>query len=71
MPTLVVFILIFAGIGGYFLYRSFAASTTVASVEAESMTLPAGASVVPDSLASGGRAIKLTQNGTVTASVTL
>jgi hypothetical protein len=68
-PQLSVFILIFALIGGYFLYRSFAAQAPVASMEAEQMSLPAGGSVISDSTASGGNAVQLLTNGSATGFV--
>ncbi len=61
---LAAFLLIFAAIGTGFLLFSKAATPTLATVEAEQMTLPAGASIVVDTTASGGKAVKLSQSGT-------
>jgi hypothetical protein len=52
---LITFAVIFAAIGGYILYRSFAAAPLVASLEAEQMSLPVGASVVTDTSTSHPR----------------
>jgi hypothetical protein len=60
---------VFAAIGGYILFHTFASAPLVASLEAEQMNLPAGASVLNDSAASGGKAIRLTADGTATGSV--
>jgi hypothetical protein len=47
-------------------------TTTIATVQAEQMTLPAGASIISSSSASGGKAVQLTQPGSaLTSSVTL
>src|SRR6266446_4437939 len=64
-----IFVLVFALIGGYVLYKSFAAGPLVASLEAEQMVLPTGGSVITDTLASGGKAVLLATNGTATGSV--
>jgi hypothetical protein len=48
LGQLLVFIIVFAGIGGYILYRTFAAGPLVASLQAEQMSLPSGSSVVSD-----------------------
>ncbi|MBX4197192.1 hypothetical protein KW801_01390 [Candidatus Saccharibacteria bacterium] len=66
---LLVVVAVFGLVGGYFLYRSFAASPLVASLEAEQMILPTGGSVVTDTGASAGKAILLSTNGTATGSV--
>jgi len=66
--NVLLFVLIFALIGCYVLARSLAASTLV-TAEAESFSLPPGASIVSDSTASGGKAITLTTNGTATGSI--
>jgi hypothetical protein len=66
---LVFFILVFAAIGGYLLYRTFAAGPLVASLEAEQMVLPGGASIITDTTASAGKATQLLSNGTTTGSV--
>lgn len=67
-PQLVIFILAFALIG-YLIFKSFAAAPLVASLEAEQMSPPAGASVITDAAASGGKALKLSANGTATGTV--
>lgn len=67
---LLVFALVFGVIGGYFIYRSFA-SPTIASIQAEQMTLPSGASVINDTSASGGKAIVLKSNGTTSGTISL
>src|SRR6266404_2414789 len=68
LPQLIIFILAF-GLIGYFVYRSFATAPLVATLEAEQMSLPSGASVITDSTASAGQAIKLVSNGAATGSV--
>lgn len=65
------FVLIFAAIGAYLLFSSFAATPTIATLQAEQMTLPAGASLVSDSTASGGQAVKITKIGVLKGSVSL
>jgi hypothetical protein len=66
-----LFILVFAAVGGFILWRSFAAGPVVASLETEQMNLPANSSVVTDSLASAGQAVRLDAAGTLTGAVTL
>jgi hypothetical protein len=66
-----VFGLVFFGLGAYVLYRSFAAGPLVASLQAEQMSLPAGASVITDASASGGKAMQLLSNGTASGTVSL
>jgi hypothetical protein len=66
---LAVIILVFAAVGGYILWQSFAAGTPVSSLEAEQMILPAGGSVITDTNASGGKAVDLSANGAATGSV--
>jgi hypothetical protein len=65
---LAVFVLAF-GLIGWLIFRSFAAAPVVATLEGEQMILPAGSSIVSDSTASAGKAVKLAQNGMATASV--
>lgn len=67
-PQLAVFVLVFAVIG-FLIYKSFAAAPLVASLQGEQMSPPAGGSLVYDSTASGGKALKLATNGTATGSV--
>jgi hypothetical protein len=66
---LLVVAVIFAAIGGYVLYQSFAAGTPVATLEAEQMMLPAGGSIINDAAASGGKAVDLSTTGTATGTV--
>jgi PKD repeat protein len=63
------FMVIFGIIGSFILYKTFAAAPLVASVEAEQMILPGGSSVVADTGASAGKAVKMLANGTLTGSV--
>jgi hypothetical protein len=55
--NLTIFSVIFAAIGGYLIYSSFAAGP-VASIEPENGTITPPASVVDDSSASGGKAVR-------------
>ena len=66
---IVLFALIFGLIGGFAIYKSFAAAPLIATMEAEQMILPAGASAITDSTASAGKAILLSSNGTTTGTV--
>jgi hypothetical protein len=66
---LLSFALVFGVIGGFILYRSFAASPLVASIEAEQMSLPTSATVINDANASSGKALYLPSNGTTSGSV--
>jgi hypothetical protein len=68
---LLLFVLVFGLVGGYVLYKSFAAGPVIASLQAEQMVLPAGGSVITDTAASGGKAIALLSNGSATGSVSL
>jgi len=63
LQHLAVFMIAFAALGSYFLYQSFALGPQVARVEAETMVLPLGASVINDSTASASQAVRLTANG--------
>jgi hypothetical protein len=66
---MIIFSLIFAGLGTYLIWRSFAATPIVAVIEAEQLTpLPAGASIISDTSASGGQAAKFTAAGAATGS---
>jgi Spherulation-specific family 4 len=61
---LVLVLVVLAVCGGTFASSSSAAgSTVVATVQAEQMTLPTGASVINSSTASGGKAVMLTEPG--------
>ena len=62
---------IFAVVGVYFLFSSFAATPIVATIQAESMTLPNGASVVSDSTASGSKAVAIPDNGSLKGSISI
>src|ERR1700757_15726 len=66
---MLVIVLVFAAVGGYILWQSFAAGTPVTTLEAEQMILPAGGSVINDTNASGGKAVDLATNGSATGSV--
>lgn len=68
--SLVIFALIFAAVGGFLLWKTFAASQ-IATVEAENLRLPSGASIVDDQSASGTKAVKYSYNGVTTGSVSL
>jgi Spherulation-specific family 4 len=58
--------------GGLWITSASAAGAVVATVQAEQMTLPAGATVIASSGASGGRAVQMTRSGTsLTGSVVL
>lgn len=65
------FALAFAVIGSWILLRVFAAAPLVATLEAEQMNLPIGASIVQDASASAGQAIKMTGSGTAVGAVNL
>jgi hypothetical protein len=56
--NIVVFAIIFAAIGGYFIYSSFAAGPVV-SVEVENGSVISPGSVINDASASGGKAVHL------------
>lgn len=67
-----MFALVFVVAGGYALLRySFAATPLVTNVQAERMVLPSGSSIVNDSSASGGQAVKMTEDGALRASFTV
>jgi hypothetical protein len=68
-PQLAIFILVFAAIGGYIIYRTFAAGPLVASLEAEQMSMTPGSGVITDTTASAGKAMLLSTNGTTTGTV--
>ncbi|MBX4197209.1 hypothetical protein KW801_01475, partial [Candidatus Saccharibacteria bacterium] len=68
---LIAFALVFAVIGGYILYRTFASAPLVATLEAEQMILPVSGSVVTDTSASSGKAVFISTNGTATGSLNL
>ena len=68
---LLLFVLVFAAIGGYVLWRSFAAGPVVASMETEQMTLPANSSIINDSSASGGQAVQMNTDGTLSGTISL
>jgi hypothetical protein len=65
-------VLVFGVAGTITVIASRAATEPVARVEAESMTLSTGASLITDTYASGGQAIRFTQSGsTVTTTLNL
>ncbi len=66
-----IFVALFAGVGWYLLFVSHAATMAIASIEAETMILPTGASTVTDTTASNSSAIKLNANGTASGSINL
>jgi hypothetical protein len=70
---LLSFVVVFAVIGGIILFKTFAATgPVVATVEAERMVLPTGASVLNDANASGGQTVQMISSGTkLTSTVTL
>ena len=68
---LILFIIIFAGIGVWLVWHSLAAGPLVGNIQAEQMSLPTGASVINDSYASGGQAIMLTAPGETSGQITL
>ncbi len=53
------------------IFLTHAATAPVATVEAEAMALPSGATIYADSIASSGQAVKFTTSGTATASFTI
>src|SRR5436190_23859560 len=63
---LLLFVLVFGAIGGFLVYRSFAATIQLASSQAELMALPSGAVVITDSNASGGKAVRMSNNVSIT-----
>ncbi|MBI2285549.1 hypothetical protein HYU82_01855, partial [Candidatus Saccharibacteria bacterium] len=57
LAQLLIFGLVFALLGGgYLLWRSYALGPVIATVQAEQMNLPAGASIISDPKASAGQA---------------
>ncbi len=68
---MIVFAVLFAVIGGFFLYRTFAAGPLVASLEAEQMSLPSGGSIITDTYASSGKAVRLRGSGVIQGIVSL
>jgi hypothetical protein len=60
--NLAIFAIIFVGIGGYFIFHSFAAGFT-ASMEAENSTVNSPAAKVGDATSSGGNALKFQAAG--------
>jgi hypothetical protein len=67
----IIIALIFGVIGGIIIWRGFAQVPVIAALEAEQMSVPSGASIINDSSASGGKALKLTAAGTTSGSVNL
>ncbi len=71
-PKLFVVLIALMVCSAPFAARALARSTVLATVQAETMTLPGGASVVASRSASGGQAVQLTQPGrSLTATVSL
>lgn len=68
---LILFIVVFAGVGGWLIWHSLASTTLVGSIQTEQMSLPSGASIVNDSYASGGQAMMLTTPGETAGQITL
>lgn len=68
-PSSLGFITIFAAIGCYFLFKSFAAITPITTLESEQMALPDSAAIVSDSAASAGKAVALYKSGIAAGSV--
>jgi hypothetical protein len=67
-----VFVFVFALVGGAFIWRSFAASPPlIVSLQAEKMTIPAGASVYNAQNAGGNQAVKLTKRSILDGNVNL
>jgi PKD repeat protein len=66
---LAIVVIIFAAVGGYILFKSFAQGPLVSTIEAEQMVLPSGSSVVSDTNASAGKAVKMTASGMLNGSV--
>ena len=71
LQQLIIFALVFGAIGLYFLWRSFAAGPAVLSVQAEAMSLPTGATVVSEASASASKAVRLSADGSLNASISL
>lgn len=68
--TISIVALVFALIGAFFLWRTFAADPVVIMLQAENMqNKPYGSSVVRDSSASYGKSLKFTQNNTSASSL--
>lgn len=60
---LLLFVIVFALIGGILLWRTFAAGESLTTVQAEQMSLKAAASIISDASAGDGQAVKMTQTG--------
>jgi len=67
--SLIIYTVVFAVLGSYFVFRSFAA-TVVATLEVEQLTIPATATVVSDSSASGGKAVQFMATDAATGTLT-
>jgi hypothetical protein len=69
LKQLLVFGLVFAAIGGFFLWRSFAATYTLATIGANGLKYSGGySSLVADSSANSGYKLAMFSNGTATGS---
>ncbi len=71
LTHILIFIILFAGIGSFLLFRGFAATQVVATLDGSQMTLPLGASVRSNDNADNGKEVIFTAPGTASASVTL
>ena len=65
---MLIFATVFGMIGGVIIWRALAAPEVVATVQAENMTLSANATVIDDTSASAGKAIKLSAIGSSASS---
>lgn len=66
-----IFMALFGVLGTGLLFTTQAATSPIATKEAETLTLPAGTAIISDSAASGTQAIKFSTNGTATGAVSL
>jgi len=65
------FVLVFSVIGSYLVFKSSADAPVVATVQAEQMDLPRGASIVSDASASGGKEVQMATTKAISKSVQL
>jgi predicted xylan-binding protein with Ca-dependent carbohydrate-binding module len=66
-----IFVILFAAIGSFLLYSSFASTAVVATLDGSQMTLPTGAKVKSNANADNGKEVEFTAPGTASASVTI
>jgi len=71
LKRMLIFIVVMSAVGTYILLRSFAATSVVAILEAEDVSLPTGAQIISDTAASGGKAVKVSQNTTFTTTLSI